>query len=151
MYFSHKKFAMLSCVPRKSRGKKHPATYLHSLGATPLEIQASGDWQTMVFTGYLHLSLEDRWKSQQLIADAISLTENQLSDLGWFSLPKSELSEADKSGYSEATGIHCLVSGSSSQPQYWPGVFVMYRCSTIIINNFYLQGFHEQLGSPPAN
>ena len=58
------------------------ATYLHSLGATPLEIQASGDWQTMVFTGYLHLSLEDRWKSQQLIADAISLTENQLSDLG---------------------------------------------------------------------
>ena len=58
------------------------ATYLHSLGATPLEIQASGDWQTMVFTRYLHLSLEDRWKSQQLIADAISLTENQLSDLG---------------------------------------------------------------------
>ena len=48
------------------------ATYLHSLGATPLEIQASGDWQTMVFTRYLHLSLEDRWRSQQLMADAIS-------------------------------------------------------------------------------
>ena len=48
------------------------ATYLHSLGASPLEIQASGDWQTMVFTRYLHLSLEDRWKSQQLMADAIS-------------------------------------------------------------------------------
>ena len=48
------------------------ATYLHSLGATPLEIQASGDWQTMVFTRYLHLSLEDRWRSQQLLADAIS-------------------------------------------------------------------------------
>ena len=47
------------------------ATYLHSLGASPLEIQASGDWQTMVFTRYLHLSLEDRWKSQQLMADAI--------------------------------------------------------------------------------
>ena len=50
------------------------ATFLHSLGATPLEIQASGDWQTMVFTRYLHLSLEDRWKSQQLMADAISNT-----------------------------------------------------------------------------
>ena len=50
------------------------ATYLHSLGATPLEIQASGDWQTMVFTRYLHLSLEDRWRSQQLMADAISCT-----------------------------------------------------------------------------
>ena len=48
------------------------ATYLHSLGVTPLEIQASGDWQTMVFTRYLHLSLEDRWRSQQLMADAIS-------------------------------------------------------------------------------
>ena len=48
------------------------ATYLHSLGASPLEIQASGDWQTMVFTRYLHLSLEDRWRSQQLMADAIS-------------------------------------------------------------------------------
>ena len=50
------------------------ATYLHSLGATPLEVQASGDWQTMVFTRYLHLSLEDRWRSQQLMADAISST-----------------------------------------------------------------------------
>lgn len=50
------------------------ATYLHSLGATPLEIQASGDWQTMVFTRYLHLSLEDRWRSQQLMADDISVT-----------------------------------------------------------------------------
>ena len=48
------------------------ATYLHSLGASPLEIQASGDWQTLAFTRYLHLSLEDRWKSQQLMADAIS-------------------------------------------------------------------------------
>jgi hypothetical protein len=50
------------------------ATYLHSLGATPLEIQASGDWQTMVFIRYLHLLLEDRWKSKQLMADAISCT-----------------------------------------------------------------------------
>ena len=48
------------------------ATYLHSLGASPIKIQASGDWQTMVFTRYLHLSLEDRWRSQQLMADAIS-------------------------------------------------------------------------------
>ena len=48
------------------------ATYLHSLGATPLEIQACGDWQTLVFTRYLHLSLEERWRSQQLMAEAIS-------------------------------------------------------------------------------
>ena len=53
------------------------ATFLHSLGATPLEIQASGDWKTMVFTRYLHLSLEDRWRSQQLMADAISSTSSQ--------------------------------------------------------------------------
>ena len=52
------------------------ATYLHSLGASALEIQASGDWQTMVFTRYLHLSLEDRWKSQLLMADAISCTSS---------------------------------------------------------------------------
>ena len=50
------------------------ATFLHSLGATPLEIQAAGDWKTMVFTRYLHLSLEDRWRSQQLMAEAISVT-----------------------------------------------------------------------------
>ena len=48
------------------------ATYLHSLGATTLEIQAAGDWKTMVFTRYLHLSLEDRWRSQHLMAEAIS-------------------------------------------------------------------------------
>ena len=52
------------------------ATFLHSLGATPLEIQASGDWKTMVFTRYLHLSLEDRWRSQQMMADAISSTSS---------------------------------------------------------------------------
>ena len=48
------------------------ATFLHSLGASPLEIQSCGNWQTLVFTRYLHLSLEERWKSQQLMADAIS-------------------------------------------------------------------------------
>ena len=50
------------------------ATFLHSLGATTLEIQAAGDWKTMIFTRYLHLSLEDRWRSQQLMAEAISDT-----------------------------------------------------------------------------
>ena len=69
--------------PKKYSGhsfRRGGATYLYSLGATPLEIQASGDWQTMVFTRYLHLSLEERWRSQQLVADAISATEDQLSD-----------------------------------------------------------------------
>lgn len=55
------------------------ASYLHSLGATPLEIQACGDWQTLVFTRYLHLSLEERWSSQQLMAEAISLSSCVMS------------------------------------------------------------------------
>ena len=35
------------------------ATYLHSLGGTGLQIQASGDWSTLTFLRYLHLTLED--------------------------------------------------------------------------------------------
>ena len=41
------------------------ATYLHSLGGTGLQIQASGDWSTLTFLRYLHLTLEDRWSSLQ--------------------------------------------------------------------------------------
>ena len=48
------------------------ATYLHSLGGTGLQIQASGDWSTLTFLRYLHLSLEDRWSSQQLMSEGIS-------------------------------------------------------------------------------
>ena len=56
--------------------RRDGGTYLHSLGATPLEIQECGDWQTLVFTRYLHLSLEERWRSQQLMAEAISHSSN---------------------------------------------------------------------------
>ena len=50
------------------------ATYLHSLGGTGLQIQASGDWSTLTFLRYLHLTLEDRWSSQLLISEGISAT-----------------------------------------------------------------------------
>ena len=48
------------------------ATFLHSIGGTILQIQACGDWSTLCFTRYLHLSLSDRWSSQQLMSDSIS-------------------------------------------------------------------------------
>ena len=48
------------------------ATFLHSIGGTMLQIQACGDWATLCFTRYLHLSLADRWSSQQLMASSIS-------------------------------------------------------------------------------
>ena len=47
-------------------------TYLHSLGGTSLQMQASGDWSTLTFLRYLHLSLEDRWASQLLMSEGIS-------------------------------------------------------------------------------
>ena len=50
------------------------ASYLHSLGGTGLQIQASGDWSTLTFLRYLHLSLEDRWSSQLLMSEGISAT-----------------------------------------------------------------------------
>ena len=55
------------------------ATYLHSLGGTGLQIQASGDWSTLTFLRYLHLTLEDRWSSQQLMSDGISATTSSHS------------------------------------------------------------------------
>ena len=50
------------------------ASYLHSLGGTGLQIQASGDWSTLTFLRYLHLTLEDRWSSQLLMSEGISGT-----------------------------------------------------------------------------
>ena len=52
------------------------ATYLHSLGGSGLQIQASGDWSTLTFLRYLHLSLEDRWSSQVLMSQGISASAN---------------------------------------------------------------------------
>ena len=55
---------------------KGSATFLHRCGGTILQIKASGDWATDVFTRYLHLSLEEREEAQSLISDAISSTWN---------------------------------------------------------------------------
>ena len=48
------------------------ATLLHKLGATILQIQASGDWASQCFVRYLHVSAEDRQVVQLLVSDAIS-------------------------------------------------------------------------------
>ena len=44
------------------------ATYLYSLGADPLLIQASGDWATDCFTRYVFLSLDQRLQAQEKMA-----------------------------------------------------------------------------------
>ena len=48
------------------------ATFLYSCGASILQIQACGDWQSSVFTRYLFISLEQRLLSQQLMASRIN-------------------------------------------------------------------------------
>ena len=48
------------------------ATLLYRLGATILQIQASGDWASQCFVRYLHVSAEDREAVQLLVSDAIS-------------------------------------------------------------------------------
>ena len=48
------------------------ATFLHSVGGSILQIQACGDWSTLCFTRYLHLTLTDRWSSQKLMSEAIN-------------------------------------------------------------------------------
>ena len=48
------------------------ATYLFKLGASILQIQASGDWSSQCFVRYLHVSEEERLKVQQLVSRAIS-------------------------------------------------------------------------------
>ena len=44
------------------------ATYLYSLGADPLIIQASGDWASDCYTRYVCLSLDQRLEAQQMMA-----------------------------------------------------------------------------------
>ena len=44
------------------------ASYLYSLGADPLIIQASGDWASDCYTRYVCLSLDQRLKAQQMMA-----------------------------------------------------------------------------------
>ena len=48
------------------------ATMLYRLGATILQIQASGDWASQCFVRYLHVSEEDRQAVQLLVSEAIS-------------------------------------------------------------------------------
>ena len=61
--------------------RRGSATFLHRCGGSILQIKASGDWATDVFTRYLHLSVEDREDAQFLIADAISSSWNLTSSL----------------------------------------------------------------------
>ena len=46
------------------------ASYLYRLGADPLLIQASGDWQSDCYQRYIHLSLEQRLAAQVKMANA---------------------------------------------------------------------------------
>ena len=48
------------------------ASYLFRLGASVLQIQASGDWSSQCFVRYLHVSEGERLKVQQLVSRAIS-------------------------------------------------------------------------------
>ena len=45
------------------------ASYLYSLGADPLLIQASGDWQSDCFARYVFLSLDQRLQAQEKMAN----------------------------------------------------------------------------------
>ena len=45
------------------------ASYLYSLGADPLLIQASGDWSSDCYTRYVCLSLDQRLRAQQMMAN----------------------------------------------------------------------------------
>ena len=44
------------------------ASYLYSLGADPLLIQATGDWQSDCFARYVFLSLDQRLQAQEKMA-----------------------------------------------------------------------------------
>ena len=48
------------------------ATLLYNLGATILQIQASGDWSSQCFARYLHISEEERLKVQTMVSSALS-------------------------------------------------------------------------------
>ena len=48
------------------------ATLLYKLGASILQIQASGDWASQCFVRYLHVSEEEREAVQTLVSNAIS-------------------------------------------------------------------------------
>lgn len=57
--------------PEKYSGhslRRGAATFLYNCGSSQLEIQASGDWQSQIFTRYLFVTLERRLKSQRLMA-----------------------------------------------------------------------------------
>lgn len=47
------------------------ATFLYACGGTILQIQSSGDWQSSTWTRYIHISLEQRLLSQNLMSSNI--------------------------------------------------------------------------------
>ena len=57
--------------PEKFSGhslRRGGATFLYNCGASNLEIQACGDWQSQVFTRYVFVGLDKRLQSQKLMA-----------------------------------------------------------------------------------
>lgn len=76
--FTTKLKALLSRAgfsPEKFSGhslRRGGATFLYACGASILQIQACGDWQSSVWTRYIHISLEQRLESQKLMATNIS-------------------------------------------------------------------------------
>ena len=57
--------------PEKFSGhslRRGGATFLYKCGASNLEIQACGDWQSQVFTRYIFVGLDQRLQSQKLMA-----------------------------------------------------------------------------------
>ena len=54
------------------------ASYLHSIGGTTLLVQTLGNWASQIFIRYLHLSTEDRYQAQILIAEAINASATSL-------------------------------------------------------------------------
>ena len=66
--------AQAGLSPEKYSGhslRRGGATFLHSCGASHLQIQACGDWASAVFTRYLHVSLDQRLQSQRMMAQNI--------------------------------------------------------------------------------
>lgn len=57
-----------SCSYSGHSFRRGGASYLYSLGADPLIIQASGDWASDCYTRYVCLSLDQRLRAQQMMA-----------------------------------------------------------------------------------
>ena len=99
------------------------ATFLFKVGASVLQIQASGDWASQCFVRYLYISEEERLEVQKLMSSAISSghlctsSPLQTSSTHCYTLCDSNPTPSSTTGLFGRLGVPCYIYENTAMSQ----------------------------------